>query len=278
MTIIVRTLPDLRAHIAKWRSQSHTIGLVPTMGALHDGHLDLVKTGKEKVGRVVTSIFVNPTQFAAHEDLGRYPRDEAGDLNKLERVDCDLIYAPNVATIYPDGFSTQVSVCGLTQRLEGTFRPQFFAGVTTVVAKLFLQACPDIALFGEKDWQQLQVVTKMVRDLDLDVSIVGVPTRREADGLAMSSRNAYLNAQERAAAPALKAALDHVAKAASKDTATLLKAVDSAKASVLAAGFASIDYLEPCHAHTLEAWQEGDPLRVLAAAWLGKTRLIDNVG
>jgi pantoate--beta-alanine ligase len=278
MIKIVRTLSDLRAQITEWRDQSHTIGLVPTMGALHDGHLDLVRAGKEKVGRVVTSIFVNPTQFAAHEDLGRYPRDEAGDLHKLERMGCDLVYAPDLATIYPVGFSTQVSVSGITQRLEGTFRPQFFAGVTTVVAKLLLQASPDIALFGEKDWQQLQVVTKMVADLDLGVSIIGVPTRREGDGLAMSSRNAYLSPEERAAAPALKAALDNVAQAALSDPATLTHVIADAKAAVLAAGFAFMDYLEPCHASTLEPWKAGEPLRVFAAAWLGKTRLIDNVG
>jgi pantoate--beta-alanine ligase len=227
---------------------------------------------------VITSIFINPAQFAAHEDLGRYPRDEEGDLEKLVGAGCDLVYAPGVDAIYPQGFSTQVSVSGITQRLEGEFRPHFFAGVTTVVAKLFLQALPDIALFGEKDWQQLQVVTKMARDLDLGVRVVGVPTRREADGLAMSSRNAYLSTEERARAPTLKAALDRVCAAATSDPIKLGHAVENAKAALLAVGFTSIDYLEPCHANTLERWRAGDPLRVLAAAWLGKTRLIDNVG
>jgi pantoate--beta-alanine ligase len=278
MTNIVRTPEELRTLVREWRTQGLRVGFVPTMGALHAGHLDLVTAGKVHAERMVTSIFVNPTQFAAHEDLGRYPRDEIGDLEKLRQAGCDLVYAPDVETIYPSGFSTSIVVSGITERLEGIFRPHFFAGVTTVVAKLFHQVQPDIALFGEKDWQQLQVVTKMVADLNLAVTIIGIPTRRESDGLAMSSRNAYLGAAERVIAPALKSALNKVAVQAVQDPSNLGQAIDTAKNGLLAAGFTSIDYLEACHSGTLAPWQCGDPLRILAAVWLGKTRLIDNVG
>lgn len=278
MTNIVRTPKELRTIVAEWRRQGQSIGFVPTMGALHAGHLDLVTAGKAQSDRVIASIFVNPTQFAAHEDLGRYPRDEIGDLEKLQQAGCDLVYAPNVDAIYPTGFSTSIVVSGITDCLEGIFRPHFFAGVTTVVAKLFHQVQPDIALFGEKDWQQLQVVTKMVADLNFSVKVIPIPTRRESDGLAMSSRNAYLSAEDRWIAPALKSALDEVALQAVRDPKGLVQAIDNAKNRLLEAGFASVDYLEACHAGTLAPWQNGDPLRVLAAVWLGKTRLIDNVG
>jgi pantoate--beta-alanine ligase len=278
MTSIVRTLKELRQIVTDWRKAGHSIALVPTMGALHAGHLDLVRAATAKADKVITTIFVNPAQFAAHEDLGRYPRTEAADLEMLAQVGCNLLYAPSVETIYPDGFSTQVLVNGITARLEGTFRPQFFGGVTTVVAKLFIQTTPDFAFFGEKDWQQLQVVTTMARDLDMGLTIIGVPTRRETDGLAMSSRNAYLSPEERAIAPALKLALETAFNAITVHSESSIEATGKARATLLAAGFKSVDYLEACHAQTLEPWLRGDPLRMLAAAWLGKTRLIDNWG
>jgi pantoate--beta-alanine ligase len=278
MTSIVRTLKELRQIVTDWRKAGHSIALVPTMGALHAGHLDLVRAATAKADKVITTIFVNPAQFAAHEDLGRYPRTEAADLEMLAQVGCNLLYAPSVETIYPDGFSTQVLVNGITARLEGTFRPQFFGGVTTVVAKLFIQTTPDFAFFGEKDWQQLQVVTTMARDLDMGLTIIGVSTRRETDGLAMSSRNAYLSPEERAIAPALKLALETAFNAITVHSESSIEATGKARATLLAAGFKSVDYLEACHAQTLEPWLRGDPLRMLAAAWLGKTRLIDNWG
>jgi pantoate--beta-alanine ligase len=278
MVDIVRTRIALREAVASWRKDGLTIALVPTMGALHEGHLDLVRAAKHRADRVVTSIFVNPAQFAAHEDLSRYPRDEARDAALLEAVGCDLIYAPEVAEIYPDGFATQVGVRGVTARLEGAFRPHFFAGVATVVAKLFIQAQPDFAFFGEKDWQQLQVVRTLTRDLNLPLEILGIPTRREADGLAMSSRNAYLSAVEREVAPALKAALDHIFEATQAPSADMHLVMQQATQGLLDAGFASVDYIEACHAYTLEPWKAGDPARILGAAWLGKTRLIDNRG
>jgi pantoate--beta-alanine ligase len=272
MTAIMRMSQELRDTVQHWRKADARIAVVPTMGALHAGHLDLVRAARSRADKVIATIFVNPAQFAAHEDLGRYPRQEAADHALLAEAGCDVLYAPSVEAIYPQGFATQVHVSGITARLEGTFRPHFFAGVTTIVAKLLLQAAPDLAFFGEKDWQQLQVVTKMVQDLDMGVTIVGVPTRREADGLAMSSRNAYLTPQERAIAPALKQAIDHAFERIQTTPKMAEAAISDAQKSVLAAGFASVDYLEACHAHTLE------PLRILAAAWLGKTRLIDNWG
>jgi pantoate--beta-alanine ligase len=278
MVEIVRTPASLRDQVREWRKQGQSVALVPTMGALHEGHLDLVRAAKQRADKVVTSLFVNPAQFAAHEDLSIYPRDEAGDLALLAANGCDLLYAPAVEAIYPPGFATQVSVSGVTQPLEGQFRPHFFAGVATIVAKLFIQTAPDFAFFGEKDWQQLRVVTKMARDLDLPVEVIGVPTRREIDGLAMSSRNAYLSAEQRLIAPALKQAMDEICTSVLSDGSALSDVIANAKAKLLAKGFASVDYLEVCNAETLQPWQRGDPLRILAATWLGKTRLIDNRG
>lgn len=274
----VRTVQDLRATLAQWRQSGQTIALVPTMGALHDGHLDLVKAAKQQADKVVASIFVNPTQFAAHEDLERYPRTEERDRALLAQTGCDLLYAPTKAVMYPDGFATSVSVTDVTGPLEGSFRPHFFAGVATIVAKLFIQADPDLAFFGEKDWQQLQVVTKMAADLDMRLGVVGVATRREEDGLAMSSRNAYLTLKQRAIAPALKQALDDIVDALASDTKPVAMMISEVTVRLIAAGFVSVDYLTACHAHTLQPWQRGDPLRVLGAAWLGQTRLIDNRG
>jgi pantoate--beta-alanine ligase len=274
---IVRTPGHLRATLNAWRGAGQRIALVPTMGAIHQGHLDLVIASRLTADKVIASIFVNPTQFAAHEDLSSYPRDEAGDARVLEAAGCNLIYAPNVETMYPSGFATTIQVSGITQELEGIFRPHFFGGVATIVTKLFIQAAPDVALFGEKDWQQLQVVRALVRDLDLPLEIIGVPTRRESDGLALSSRNAYLSAEQRAVAPALKHALDHIC-AALENKVPALEAETAAQQALLKAGFGSIDYLTARHAETLMPWKSGDPLRVLGAAFLGKTRLIDNRG
>jgi pantoate--beta-alanine ligase len=281
VTVSMETVQNptaLRAKVDAWRRDGKTIALVPTMGALHDGHLDLVRAAKHSADMVVTSIFVNPTQFGANEDLDRYPKTMSRDTELLTQTGCDLLYAPTKADMYPHGFGTTVSVSQVTGPLEGQFRPHFFAGVATIVAKLFIQCDPDLAIFGEKDWQQLQVVTKMARDLDLRVAITGVATRRERDGLAMSSRNAYLSPEERAQAPALKRALDQICDAISTEVHDGDLGIGAARDYLLAQGFKSIDYLAACHAQTLEPWQKGDPLRVLGAAWMGTTRLIDNRG
>ncbi len=275
---IVRTRADLRALVSSWRRDGKKIALVPTMGALHAGHLALIEQAKASADVVIASIFVNPTQFAPHEDLARYPRQEAADIVQLEAIGCDGLYAPHVEELYPDGFQTRIVPGAVAQRLEGAFRPHFFGGVATVVAKLFLQVDPHVAIFGEKDWQQLQVISAMVRDLDLCVEIVPAPTHREPDGLALSSRNAYLSEKERAIAPSLKQALDWVADTIKQAPTTLNSVLEQAKAQLLAKGFHAIDYLEACHSETLEPWQVGDPARILVAAWLGKTRLIDNRG
>lgn len=275
---IVRTKKDLRKQVAKWRAKGETIALVPTMGALHDGHLSLVKLAGKKADRIVASIFVNPTQFAPNEDLARYPRDEAGDVAKLEGAGTDMVWAPDVAEMYPEGFSTSVKPGSAALTLEGEFRPHHFGGVATVCCKLFSQVTPDFAIFGEKDYQQLTVLRQMVRDLDLPLKIIGAPTRREKDGLAMSSRNAYLSAQQRKIAPALYAAISELASSVA-DGADVKAATDKAKRAVLSAGFAKIDYVTVRDAETLaEAERKAEqPLRVLAAVHLGKTRLIDNV-
>lgn len=275
---IVRTLKELRKQTAKWRAKGETIGLVPTMGALHDGHLSLVKLASKKADRVVASIFVNPTQFAPNEDLARYPRDEAGDVAKLTDAGTDLVWAPSVSEMYPEGFSTSVKPGNAALTLEGEFRPQHFGGVATVCCKLFSQVMPDIAVFGEKDFQQLTVLRQMVRDLDLPLKLIGAPTRREKDGLAMSSRNAYLTPAERKIAPALFAALTELATSVAEG-ADIKAATDKAKRSILAAGFAKIDYVTVRDAETLNDAEKATarPLRVLAAVHLGKTRLIDNV-
>lgn len=275
---IVRTRADLRALVSNWRRDGKKIALVPTMGALHAGHLALIEQAQGTADAVIASIFVNPTQFAPHEDLACYPRKEASDIEQLKAIGCDGLYAPQVAELYPEGFQTRVVPGPVARRLEGASRPHFFGGVATVVAKLFLQVNPDVAVFGEKDWQQLQVITTMVRDLDLQVQILPAPTERESDGLALSSRNAYLTASQREIAPSLKYALDQIAEAVRSAPESLADILAQTKTQLLAKGFQSIDYLEVCHSETLEPWQPGDPARVLVAAWLGKTRLIDNRG
>lgn len=273
----VRTVDDLRAQVAAWRQKGETVALVPTMGALHEGHLALVRRARELAGRVVASVFVNPTQFAPHEDFDRYPRDEAGDAAKLVSAGCDLLYAPSVRDMYPEGFATSMAMGGPAEGLCGDFRPQMFGGVALVVTKLFLQALPDVAVFGEKDYQQLMVIRRFTRDLDIPVRVEGLPTVREGGGLALSSRNAYLSADERARAPELNRALVEAATALSAgvDAGAILEA---AKARIAAAGFGTIDYVELRDAETLEPVRRVErPARLLAAAWMGKARLIDNV-
>ena len=275
---IVRSVKDLRKIVASWRTAGERVALVPTMGALHDGHLSLVKLAKRKADRAVVSIFVNPTQFAPHEDLARYPRDEAGDVAKLGGAGADLVWAPSVAEMYPEGFSTGVTPGTAALPLEGEFRPHHFAGVATVCCKLFSQVTPDVAIFGEKDYQQLAVLRQMVRDLNLPLTLVGAPTKREKDGLAMSSRNAYLSSEERRIAPLLNQSLVELAGKVRSGGDPDKSAAQAAK-SLLARGFTKIDYVTVRDALTLAPvtrTSTGEK-RILAAVWLGKTRLIDNI-
>ncbi len=275
---IVRNINDLRKAVGKLRSAGQSIALVPTMGALHDGHLALVKQARKRADRVVVSIFVNPTQFAAGEDLSRYPRDEAGDVARLKTAGVDVVWAPSPAEMYPDGSATVVSPGGAALPLEGEFRPHHFGGVATVVLKLFNQVTPDVAVFGEKDYQQLAVIRQMVRDFDLGVKIAALPTVREKDGLALSSRNRYLSAVERKIAPALFAAISNIAKDARSSPTQ--KLCSKAAEALIAKGFAKIDYIAVRDAETLADFNPKSDRngRVLAAVWLGKTRLIDNAG
>lgn len=269
-TARVRTLSALKAELAALRAGGTTIGFVPTMGALHDGHLALVQHVKSLCDKVVVSIFVNPLQFAPTEDLDRYPRDEAGDIARLQGVGCNLVYLPTVDVLYPKTFVSRIEMNGPARGLETDFRPQFFSGVATVVSKLFNQVRPDVAVFGEKDFQQLAVVRAMVRDFDMGIEIVGMPTVREADGLALSSRNAYLSAEERAIAPKLHQALETI-----RDGRLT---IEQAKAELQTAGFGQIDYIALRDADTLgDITPETKSRRLLAALWLGKTRLIDNI-
>jgi len=277
---VVRRVKDLRKIIARWRAKGDTVGLVPTMGALHAGHLKLVAEARKKAKRVVISIFVNPRQFAPSEDFARYPRDEAADLAKLAKLakaGGDLVWSPDASEMYPEGFATRIEAEGAAEGLETDFRPHFFGGVATVCCKLFLQVAPDVALFGEKDYQQLCVIRQMVRDLDLPLAIKGVATVREKDGLALSSRNAYLSADERRVAPMLYATLTRLAEAIRDGGSIALLRAD-ASVALLAAGFTKVDYIEVRDAGTLGPYDRaaGREGRILAAAWLGKTRLIDN--
>jgi len=273
----VRAVAELRAVVSAWRRAGDTVGLVPTMGALHRGHISLVEAARAACRRSIATIFVNPKQFGPREDFSRYPRQEERDRALLEAAGCDLLFAPPVGEMYPAGFSTTVSLAGVTDRWEGEARPGHFAGVATVVAKLLLQAMADKAFFGEKDYQQLRSVTRMARDLDIPVEIVGCPTVREADGLALSSRNVYLTAEERKIAPALHRAIAAIA-AAAREGKDIGAAVAAGSQSLLKAGFASIDYLALVDAETLAPLAKLDrPGRVLAAAKLGAVRLIDNV-
>ena len=275
---VLRNLAPLRAWISRARSTGKAVALVPTMGALHAGHLGLVRLARRRADRVVVSIFVNPAQFAPNEDYGSYPRTWDADVMALSQLSVDAIWAPSVATMYPDGFATKIAPGGpALAGLEDKFRPHFFGGVCTVVAKLLLQVAPDFATFGEKDYQQLKVVTAMARDLDIPTKILGLRTLREKDGLAMSSRNAYLSPAERRTAPTLYRALTECAarlKAGQSIAATLAES----EAQIESAGFA-VDYLEVRHAETLVPITSiaNGPTRLLVAAKLGRTRLIDNI-
>jgi len=273
----VRRVAELRARVADWRAKGQSVGLVPTMGALHEGHLSLVRAARKMVNKVVVSIFVNPTQFGPSEDLDAYPRREEIDREKLASVGASFAFVPTVEEMYPRGFSTAISVSGVSEGLCGASRPVHFSGVATVVTKLLLQVAPDVAVFGEKDYQQVQVIRRLVRDLDIPVTILGVPTVREDDGLAMSSRNAYLSPEERAIAPALYRALRDTA-AAIEGGMAVSEALAAGQAAILAAGFSSVEYLEFRAADGLMPMAEtGRPGRLLVAARLGRTRLIDNV-
>jgi pantoate--beta-alanine ligase len=275
--LIVRTVPALRRALDGITAKKATTALVPTMGALHDGHVSLVRLAKRRATKVIVSIFVNPTQFAPTEDFGSYPRAWKADVAKLAAEGVDLIWNPEVKTMYPDGFATKILTEGpATAGLEDRFRPHFFGGVTTVVGKLFTQVRPNFAIFGEKDFQQLRVVSRMARDLDLGVKVIGSKTVRERDGLAMSSRNVYLSSEERRAAPELYRAM--------KESALRLRAGDDVAAAmaggaelIVDAGF-TLDYFEARHAETLApiASVKDGPMRILLAAKIGKTRLIDN--
>ena len=281
--IVARTIPALHRALDRLRLRKATVALVPTMGALHDGHVSLVRLARRRASKVVVSIFVNPTQFAPTEDFGSYPRTWKSDVAKLVAEDVDLIWNPDVKTMYPDGFATRIVPEGpAIAGLEDRFRPHFFGGVATVVGKLFTQVRPDFAIFGEKDFQQLRVVARMAGDLDLRVKVTGSRTVRERDGLAMSSRNVYLSPEERRTAPTLYRAM--------KESARRLRAGDDVEAAmaggaemIVAAGFA-LDYFELRHAETLArigslklGSLKNGPMRILVAAKLGNTRLIDNV-
>lgn len=277
---VVRTIADLRARVGSWRQAGRTIGFVPTMGALHEGHLSLIRLAATRADHVVASIFVNPTQFAPHEDFDTYPRNEAQDIGLLASAGCHLLYAPTVAEMYPPGASTTVTVSGVSEPLDGLARPGHFAGVATVVCKLLNQCAPDIAVFGQKDFQQLQVIRRLVQDLDIPVEIVGGPTARAEDSLALSSRNAYLTPEERAIAPRLNGVLRETL--ARLRSGAAIEATEAwATAELLAAGFKSVDYIEARAPHTLARLGPGPAsgaIRVLVAARLGRTRLIDNIG
>lgn len=275
---IVRTVADLRAVVRDWRGQGFSVGFVPTMGALHRGHLGLVAEALRRADRVVASVFVNPTQFAAHEDLGTYPRQEARDAELLAGAGCHLMWAPTAVEMYPAGFSTRVEVGGPSQGLETDFRPHFFGGVAVVVAKLLNQVQADVAVFGEKDYQQLMVVRRLACDLDIATDIVGSPTARDDHGLALSSRNAYLDPAQLEVARRLNGVLAQAGAQAA--VGRPLAAVEKdAHAALLKAGFDRIDYVAVRRADDLAAFSGtvDAPARILAAAWIGRTRLIDNL-
>lgn len=274
---IIRETEALREAVTALRADGGRVAMVPTMGALHAGHMALVAEARRHAAHVVTSIFVNPKQFAPTEDLSTYPRREAGDARMLEDEGCAILWAPDVSVMYPDGFATNIGVAGASEGLDGAARPGHFDGVATVVAKLFNQVRPDVALFGEKDYQQLCVIRRMVRDLDLAIEIVGVPTQRDADGLALSSRNAYLSDEERKAARALPRALGEAAQAI-VEGGDVAEVLERARTRLAAAGFDPIDYVMLCDAESLTPIAALDrPARLLAAARMGRTRLIDNL-
>jgi len=274
---VIRFAGELRKTVQQWRKRGQKVALVPTMGGLHEGHLSLVRLAKKHASRVVVSVFVNPAQFAPHEDYQSYPRNEERDWHKLSGVHPDVMYAPDASEIYPHDFATRVEVAGLTQTLEGVSRPHFFAGVTTVVAKLFLQCLPDLAVFGEKDYQQLLVVRRMVKDLNFPITILGAPIVREPDGLAMSSRNTYLDGVDRSLAPQLYAVLLDIAAGLASGR-PVKESLSRGAARLENAGF-KVDYLELRDSETLMPLERagGATARLLAAVYLGRVRLIDNV-
>ena len=277
MTVILRTVAELRALVRGWKAAGEVVGVVPTMGALHDGHLSLVRAATADCERVIVTIFVNPMQFNNPEDLKKYPRSLEADAALVATVGVDVIFAPVAEEVYPDGFATTVTVTGVSQPLEGALRPGHFEGVATVVAKLFGMTMADRGYFGQKDWQQLQVVTRLVRDLNIPVWIVGCETIREADGLAMSSRNARLDGAARAKAPVLFAAMTR-AVADIRDGGSDRRAIREAAEAVRGAGFDRVEYIELRDAGTLMPSDDPTrPRRMLAAAWLGGVRLIDNI-
>ena len=275
---IIRELEALAAGLAALRCKGEAVALVPTMGALHAGHMALIEEAGRRADRVVATIFVNPLQFAAGEDLDRYPRREAEDAAMLEAGGCDLVWMPTAEQLYPPGFATNVSVAGISERWDGAARPGHFDGVATVVLKLLIATMPEVALFGEKDFQQLAVIRQLVRDLGLPVAVVGVPIVRDADGLALSSRNAYLSADERRRAVALPQALEEARSAIRAGREPVATILVTARAKLVAAGFERIDYVALVDAATLEPIDTLDrEARLAAAASLGKTRLIDNI-
>lgn len=280
--IRLRTLRALRETLSKHRRAGHSIGFVPTMGALHDGHVSLVELAKAKSEITVVSIFVNPAQFAPGEDLDTYPRTEEADIARLAEVGTDIVYLPGVDEMYPDGSKTNVRVEAMSDLLDGQFRPHFFYGVATVVARLFVHVQPDLAVFGEKDFQQLQIIRRMVRDLGFSIDILGGETVRDADGLAQSSRNTYLSAQERQAANVISATL-HRARCRMAIGVPVADALAEARARISQAGFETLDYVSAVDPDSLEnlpagALAPGQAARILGAAWMGETRLIDNMG
>lgn len=277
MTEIIRTVADLRAIVRGWKVEGHSVGVVPTMGALHEGHLSLARRAKAECGRVITTIFVNPKQFNNPDDLKKYPRTEDADAALLNWVGVEAIFAPAPEEVYPEGFVTTVSVGGVSQPLEGSLRPGHFDGVATVVAKLFGMTQADRGYFGQKDWQQLQVVQRLVADLNLAVTVVGCDTVRDPDGLAMSSRNVRLTAEGRRRAPALYAAMLAAARDFRSGVPEALAMARATKA-VMAEGFSSVEYIALRDAETLgEVTDPNRPLRMLAAAWIDDVRLIDNI-
>jgi len=274
---VVRTIAELRQHTSRWRIAGQTIGLIPTMGALHKGHLSLIKLAQRKCDRVIATIFVNPRQFLPNEDFDEYPRNEESDIQKLIEMGVDLLFAPKVSEMYRPDASTTVVISKLTDCLCATSRPGFFDGVGTVVTKLLIQALPDLAIFGEKDYQQLLVIKRLTRDLDIPVEIIGAPTIREADGLAVSSRNVYLSQTNRETASKVFEILKKTATAIALRN-DVLAACKEARKELILAGLSEIDYFEARHSETLELIQNFENNgRLFAAVWLGSTRLIDNL-
>ena len=274
----VHTVLDLHLMVSRWKDSGETIALVPTMGGIHDGHLSLIAKAQSVCDRVIASLFVNPTQFGENDDFETYPMNEKMDTKMLRGAGVDLLFLPSLDEIYPKGFSTSITVSGITNELCGAHRPGHFSGVATVVAKLLLQILPDVAIFGEKDYQQLMVIRQMVRDLNISSQIMGVPTKREKDGLAFSSRNLYLTVKERIIAPKLYRVLCTVAEVALKQPTNLKKICEKAKEDLTKTGFSSVEYLLVCDSETLKPLEKIEAhARVFSAVRLGKARLIDNV-